>query len=107
MHMYNKSEELVKELETAVQQEQNESRKTQYQTILQTQRNLSANLKSLGEANTVQQNQTQQAYNTEFAGEQNMNTAQHMSETQAQAKNEAQRKAQQQNTNQTDQQNKK
>ena len=51
MHMYNKSEELVKELETAVQQEQNESRKTQYQTILQTQRNLSANLKSLGEAN--------------------------------------------------------
>ena len=78
MHLYNKSEELVKELEAAVQQEQNESRKTQYQTILQTQKNLSANLKSLGEANT-QQNQTQQThYNTEFASEQNMNTAQHI-----------------------------
>jgi hypothetical protein len=98
MHLYNKSEELVKELETAVQQEENESRKSQYQTILQTQKNLSANLKSLGQANATQQNQTQQTqqgYTTEFATEQNVNTAKYTSETQAQAKNEAQRKAKQ------------
>ena len=92
MHMYNKSEELVKELESAIQQEQNESRKNEYQRILQTQKNLSANLKSLGQANETQQNQTQQAqqaYNTEFATEQNINTAQYTSDTQQQAKMEA------------------
>lgn len=95
MHMYEASEALVKELETAVQQERNDSRKTQYQTILQTQKNISANLKSLGDVNSVQQNQTQQAYNTEFATEQNTNTAQYTSEAQAQARQQAQRQAQQ------------
>jgi hypothetical protein len=104
MHMYESSEALVKELESAIQQETNESRKSQYVSVLQSQKNISANLKSLGDANSngqqsqaqAQQNQSQQAYNTEFASEQHMNTAQHTSETQAQAKQEAQRQAKQQ-----------
>lgn len=101
MHMYNKSEELMKELESAIQKETNESFKSQYQTILQTQRNITANLKSLGEANTNQQNATTQgtqgtqAYNTGMASEQHMNTAQYTSNEQASAKQEAQYNAQQ------------
>ena len=95
MHMYESSEALVKELESAVQQETNESRKSQYVTLLQSQKNISANLKSLGDANNpnVQQYQTQQAYNTEFANEQNVNTAQYTSEAQAKARQQAQAKA--------------
>lgn len=93
MHMYESSEALVKELETAVQQETNDSRKTQYQTILQTQKNISANLKSLGDVNSFQQNDTQQAYNTEFANEQTINTAQYTSEAQAKARQQAQQRA--------------
>lgn len=93
MHIYELSEQVVKELESAVQQEQNDSRKTQYQTLLQSQKNISANLKSLGDVNTVQQNPTQQAYNTEFANEQTINTAQYTSEAQAKARQQAQAKA--------------
>jgi len=93
MHIYELSEQVVKELESAVQQEQNDSRKTQYQTLLQSQKNISANLKSLGDVNTVQQNATQQAYNTEFANEQTINTAQYNSEAQAKARQQAQAKA--------------
>jgi hypothetical protein len=93
MHIYELSEQVVKELESAIQQEQNESRKSQYVTLLQSQKNISANLKSLGDVNTVQQNATQQAYNAEFATEQNTNTAQYTSEAQAKARQQAQAQA--------------
>jgi hypothetical protein len=104
MHMYTKSEELEKELESQIQKETNESFKTQYQTILQTQRNITANLKSLGQANTNQENATTQgtqqaqrtqANNAGMAGDQKMSTAQHTSDSQMNAKEEAQRNVQQ------------
>lgn len=72
-HMYEISESLVKELENAVQQERNEQRKQQYVTLLQSQRNASSNLKSLGDANNT--NSQTEAYDTEFAQEQNFTTS--------------------------------
>jgi len=70
--MYTKSEELVKEIESAIQKESNASRKSQYQILLQTQKNISANLKSLSDSI---KRENQQAQDTEFASESYMNTA--------------------------------
>lgn len=60
--MYEKSEELVRMLEDAVQREQNESVKSQYQTLLQAQRNTSASLKSLEGINQAQAGQQDNQY---------------------------------------------
>jgi hypothetical protein len=61
MDLYYTSEELVKLLEQRVQEETNDSFKSQYQILLQQQRNASASLKSLAEARGGNQAQTQQA----------------------------------------------
>ena len=79
MDLYNLSEQLVQGLESQIQQETNDSYKSQYQQLLQNQKNTSASLKSLSEAsNQAQQtaNQTQQSQtgaDTEFASENYMN----------------------------------
>jgi len=62
MELYYTSEELVKLMEQRVQEETNDSYKSQYQILLQQQRNTSASLKSLAEARgDVVQTQSQQA----------------------------------------------
>ena len=63
MELYYTSEELVKLLEQRVKEETNDSFKSQYQILLQQQRNSSASLKSLAEARggQVVQTQSQQA----------------------------------------------
>lgn len=71
MQLYQKSEELVKLLEQSVQTETVDSFKSQYQTLLQEQRNASALFKSIDEAkNATQQMQGETAnYSNEFASE--------------------------------------
>lgn len=60
MHLYNKSEELVKEIEKQMQQEENSHFRQEYQTLLQQLKNISGALKSLGQQNqSSQQSQTQ------------------------------------------------
>jgi hypothetical protein len=95
MHLYEKSEELVKELEMAVQQEKNDSLKSQYSTLLQQQRNASANLKSLGEVN-AQQGQ-QMTYDSEFTQEQSFTTAQYTQNQANQQETQAQKTSSLQN----------
>jgi hypothetical protein len=79
MELYNKSEELVKLLEQRVQEEQNDSFKSQYQTLLQQQRNASSSLKSLAEARgskeQAQQNNSTANFENEFASESDVSSA--------------------------------
>lgn len=76
MHLYQLSEDLVQALEQRVREERNDSHKSQYQTLLQQQKQASASLKVLGQYHEEQQGTggtegtaTTQDFSTEFATE--------------------------------------
>jgi hypothetical protein len=87
MHLYEKSEELVRLLEQRVQEETNDSFKSQYQILLQQQRNASASLKSLAEARGSMQPQASQQQASQQASQQAQQKAQQQAQQQGASAN--------------------